>query len=67
MKEGRKLRERIFSELHEIALDEARKIHREKVEHAAVIDAAGNKYVMARRCYSYETDEILQRSPLTLI
>ena len=42
MKEGGKLRERIFSELHEIALDEARRIHREKVEHAAVIDAAGN-------------------------
>ncbi|MDU9376292.1 hypothetical protein McpSp1_08910 [Methanocorpusculaceae archaeon Sp1] len=31
-----------FSALHEIALKEARKIHREKVEHAAVIDELGN-------------------------
>ena len=31
-----------FSALHEIALKEARKIHREKVEHAAVIDEMGN-------------------------
>ncbi|MCZ0860910.1 hypothetical protein O0S10_06675 [Methanocorpusculum sp. MG] len=31
-----------FSALHEIALKEARKIHREKVEHAAVIDEQGN-------------------------
>lgn len=35
MKEGGKLRERIFSELHEIALDEARRIHQEILVYAA--------------------------------